>query len=232
MARKSKQTSNAFDMLAFQDAIMSTTGIMLLFTLLLILTIGADRIVTATAAKQSQMLQDTVSLGHHTELNEELLLRQQLLAQLEAKKATLAPYLQTELNRLLKPPLPAEDTKLVHKIIPPTTATELKPLLIVAQNNTLNIHWENEVIPVPTVDNGFPDTKYIYNYLKPFWRDPSIVAIYGDLIPTYQPVANPADAIIFLVKPSAFEFYSGNHIMTEHTPHTVELIPEEWEIAL
>lgn len=230
MPRRKTQSNNPFDLLAFQDVITSTTGIMLVFTLLLILTIGADRMITAAAEKQAIALKETLLNTQHAELSAELAQRQTLSTQLDEKQALLKGYLQAEvLEYAPSSPQPTAVSK-IRTVIPPVSPENLKPLLIEAKNNTLYIHWEGKEIPVPIHSNGGPRLSFVYNFLKPFWKDPSVAVALPHINPEHKPVPNAADAIIILMKPSAFDIPLSS--LPAFIPHTIDIIPEDWEVTL
>lgn len=214
MPRTRKSSSSPFDLLSFQDVITSTTGIMLILTLLLVLTISADRILTAETSKAQAKFEQQAHAARIAELESELEQRSMLAAEKARQMQSLAQYVRSEIVALEKQATEiasqsAVPTQTTRKLQLPENSAIKRPVLVILRNNTAYMQWEGKEIKIPYTEYPHFNWEFLLPYLEPAWADFKFMGAEGRP-PFPRHVHNPADAAIFLIKPSAFGEVADN----------------------
>jgi uncharacterized protein YdcH (DUF465 family) len=88
--------------MTFQDVIMSTTGILLMFTFVLILSVGVNQYQKALEERQLEMEQMEQKAARFQEFQDEVDSRKELSASLKQAQTQVARYLQAEVTHMTK----------------------------------------------------------------------------------------------------------------------------------
>lgn len=218
MSRRCRE-DEGIDLFAFQDIVTGTTGILIVITLLMALTIGANRIEQTLKERQAESnnrQQQQVLQARQQALTIELDKRQNLQQSIEALKARVAEYLQAEVEALHAAKVPDSNQDSQRRLIPPTAASLRRPLTVVAVDDHFNL----------LDDNG--------QLLKQLSFSLGTTRLQQAL---QNELEQEHDSCLFLIKPSAF-LYSDHIIhlgMRDGNllfPYSYDLIPEDWQVSL
>lgn len=204
------------DFFAFQDIVTATTGILIVITLLLSLSIGTDRIKgileqrkAMTPSPETEARADRRLEALRRERDERLALQ----AQIEARRAELLGSLQAEVDALSADNARRARPQQYRRLIPPTQTGLEHPLLVVVQGERLLIVDQAGQV-VRTLD-GANGGAYLLSGLR-------------------QAIVSPLTGVLFLIKPSAFRHYEEVLALGRDTraPYGFDIIPEDWEVGL
>ncbi|WP_269524826.1 hypothetical protein [Coraliomargarita parva] len=207
-----------FDFFAFQDIVTGTTGILIVITLLLSLSIGANRINRALDSRKAK----AGEAEHILEANKasrilqtELQARQEALAELEAEQSQLAGYLQTEVDHLKYLLDQADPSTQYRRILPPRAKGLQHPTLAIAHADSLTIKNADGIVVLDL------------NLKRPLSQ---LQARMSDLV-------SSENGLLILVKPSAFAHYDklsafGLKNGKLQFPYCFDIIEEDWEVVL
>jgi hypothetical protein len=215
MSRRRHQ-GPAADFFAFQDIITATTGILIVITLLLALSIGTTRIKGILEERKANA-SSTEAVARTTSqiqaLAQERDARLALQVQIKTRQAELLAYLQTEVDSLATTATAGTTQQSYRRLIPPTQAGLSHPLLVVAQGQRLQIVDPAGQI-VRTLE-GARGSNDVQAELR-------------------QALTKPFTGILFLIKPSVFQNYAAIVTigMKTQAPFGFDIIPEDWEVGL
>jgi hypothetical protein len=217
MSRRRKEDEGN-DLFAFQDIVTGTTGILIVITLLMSLTIGANRIESVIKGRQSAeaVHQQEESLRIRYEAMQQERDKRALLSDdIDARKAQLCEFLQAEVDALENEKLrdPAKDSQ--RRLIPPTTASLRNPLTVVAVDQ----HFEL------LEDDGTLRRQLSFSLGTVRLQEALLSELKGD-----------RGGFLFLIKPSAFGVfdniaYLGLREGVLLFPFSYDLIPEDWQVS-
>jgi hypothetical protein len=218
MSRRRKE-DEGIDLFAFQDIVTGTTGILIVITLLMSLTIGANRIERVLNERQedaSTQQEQSELHAKHEALLQEFNIRQTLSEQIEKRKAQLAEYLQADVEALEQEKIPNPASDKQRRLIPPTSASLRKPLTAVASEKYFEL----------LEDDGTLRRRLDYSIGNLNLQE----ALLSELEDTH-------DGYLFLIKPSAFPYaaniiYLGIRNNALLFPFSYDLIPEDWKVSL
>jgi hypothetical protein len=218
MSRRRKEEAG-IDLFAFQDIVTGTTGILIVITLLMALTLGASRI--------EQVLDERRVDEAHRQQEGALRMRQQALqaerdkrlalrGEIEVLKEQLGEFLQADIEALKRVKLPDPAVDHQRRLIPPTSASLRQPLTVVARDR----HFE------VLEDDGTVRRRFDFALGHYRLQEDLLSELEGD-----------HDGFLFLIKPSAFAYcdeitYLGIRDGALLFPFSYDIIPEAWEVRL
>jgi hypothetical protein len=218
MSRRRRE-DEGIDLFAFQDIVTGTTGILIVITLLMALTIGSNRIEQTLKERQADVevsQQQKKLQARQQALVIERDKRLSLQQAIEALQSNVAEYLQAEVEALRASKLPDPNQDKQRRLIPPTSASLRKPLTVVAVED----HFEL------LDDDG--------NLLKELSFSLGTTRLQKTL---QSELGHEKDGFLFLIKPSAFRYndnivYLGIRDGRLLFPYSYDIIPEDWQVSL
>jgi hypothetical protein len=220
MARRRRDSGDGIDLFAFQDIITGTTGILIVITLLMSLTIGAKRIedVLNERKKDGALQQQALEArARYNALQSEREQRVALQSEIEAQKEKLCKFLQADVEALKRAKLPDLERDKQRRIIPPTSASLRNPLTVVAVEQHFELLEEN----------GSLRTRLDFALGPQRLQQ----ALHAELS------RGDWGGCLFLIKPSAFLYCAEiAHLGIQDEkllfPFSYDIIPEDWQVSL